>query len=147
MREKALYQAVDRRLPRTIFRQSMTGASLATNGLPDRYYDGLKADLWVEWKQFDHMPRGELVSCAPKLGVKKQPKGHLTQLQEMWLSRRNFVGNNAVVIAGLPNKTAVIMTRPNEWLGGVPIAEAKTIEEIAAWICAFCGDACNQQSR
>jgi hypothetical protein len=117
------------------------------NGTPDSYLDGPRADLWVEFKAFAAMPRSGIVCCAPVPDVKKQPKGHLTPLQSTWLGRRWAHGANAVVVAGLPNKRAVLMTSPSQWLIGVPVEEAITIDEVAKWICEFCGECSSRQSR
>ena len=140
MREKNLYQSVDRKLPTEIHRQSMTGASTSCRGTVDRYYDGPCGDLWVEYKSLDHMPRSGLVG-----GVNASKKGCYTPQQYDWMLRRynNSLslphGPNVVGIVGLPNRTAVIQRTPTEWCEGSPTSAAVTIQEIANWIQERCG--------
>ena len=133
MKEKDLYRAIDKMLPKTIHRQSMTGASTTTNGTPDRYYDGPIGDLWVEYKQLSSMPRSGVA------------KGAYTELQLFWMERRFKNSNrlahdpNIVGIVGLPNRTAVIQRLPTEWREGTPVNTAKSLQEVANWIRVMCG--------
>ena len=133
--EKELYQAVDKLLHVTIHKQSMTGASMAANGTPDRYYDGSKADLWVEYKLLKGIPRDGIV------------RGEYTALQLRWMERRYRVGKNMVGIVGLPNRTAVIQATPLEWGEGSPIVNAMTLKEVACWIESFVGNLRSQAFR
>lgn len=140
MREKLLIQAVNRPLPKTLHHQSMTGASMTMNGIPDRYYDGSKRDGWIEFKQRDSMPRSGLVG-----GVDNKKDGCYRTLQFDWMRRRwsnciaAGVTPNVFGIIGLPNKTAVIQTTPTEWEHGSSISGAVSYKEISAWITAFFG--------
>lgn len=133
MREKDLYRAIDKLLPKTIHRQSMTGAAMTGNGVPDRYYDGPRGDLWVEYKMLTAMPRSGLAV------------GAYTPLQLAWMERRfdkpkNPVhAPNIVGVVGLPNRTAVIQQTPTEWRTGSTINTAKSLKEVAEWIHAMCG--------
>ena len=130
MRERQLIDAVNRGVPRTIHRQSMTGAAMNLNGIPDYYYDGPTGDLWVEYKQLKSMPRSGVVV------------GALTELQIHWLERRyrNSLAHrpNASVVVGLPNRTAVIQRTPTEWRTGTPVTSAVSLKEVSAWIDEFC---------
>jgi hypothetical protein len=130
MRERQVIDAVNKRVPKTIHRQSMTSASLTANGTPDYYYDGPGGDLWVEYKSRSAMPRNGIV--VPEL----------TPLQLAWLERRYNHSlphvANAVVVVGLPNRTAVMMRLPTEWREGKHVRYARPLEEIAAWITGFC---------
>lgn len=125
--EKELYKAVDNRLPVSIHRQSMTGAAMTANGTPDRYYDGTRRDLWVEYKILKGIPRSGIVV------------GDYTKLQLAWLERRHKIGQNAIGIVGLPNRTAVLQCTPIEWREGSPIANAVPLKDVAMWIESFVG--------
>lgn len=135
MKEKDLYRAIDKEIPRSIYRMSMTGAAMTANGVPDRYYDGENSDLWVEYKMLKNIPRSKIVV------------GAYTPLQLHWMERRwnNYQGRphinaaNVVGIVGLPNKTAVIQFTPQEWREGSPIIKAMDIGQVAKWITAYCG--------
>lgn len=138
MLEKALITAVNRRLPKTIHHQSMTGASRSSNGIPDRYYDASKRDLWVEYKMWDAVPRNQRVG-----GVAAGKRGYYSPLQYAWMERRyrNSLPHgrpNVVGIIGLPNRLAVIQTTPAEWREGSPVSLAVPLESVSAWIIEFC---------
>lgn len=133
MREKDLYRYIDKLLPKAMHRQSMTGAAMTGNGVPDRYYDGPLGDLWVEYKMLTSMPRSGVAV------------GAYTPLQLAWMERRYTNSKNrlpvpnVVGIVGLPNRTAVIQTAPTEWRNGSPVSAAKPLDEVARWIHATCG--------
>ena len=134
MLEKQLYQAIDRLVPKTIYRQSMTGAAMTANGIPDRYYDGPGGDLWVEFKQLQSMPRGIV-------------RGAYTELQLRWMSRRwanSAPRHNVIGVIGLPNRTCIVQRTPESWRDGTPAAEAVFIKEVAEWITTFCGGSCDR---
>ncbi len=135
MKEKQLYQAIDKLLSKDIHRQSMTGAAMTANGTPDRYYDGPQGDLWIEYKMLRNIPRDGIVV------------GAYTPLQLRWMERRyahsedSRYNSNMVGIVGLPNRTAVIQFTPQEWREGSPITNAVALKDVAAWIVAFVGGA------
>lgn len=130
MKESQLIAAINRPLV-GVYTHSNTGASMSTNGLPDRYYDGIAGDLWVEYKMLRHMPRSGIVV------------GEYSALQLHWMKRR-FVnsGNvpNVVGIVGLPNKTAVIQRTPSEWEEGSHVDLARPRKEVSIWIQEVCSD-------
>lgn len=132
MKEKQLYTAINKLLPPRFHSQALTGASMHSNGTPDRYYDPEGGnDLWVEFKQLTSMPRSGVVI------------GDYTSLQSNWMERRyrNSLAHgrpNMVGIVGLPNRTAVIQRTPTEWREGTPVTEAITLKEAASWIEEFC---------
>lgn len=128
MRERAVIDGIDRHLPKTVYRQSMTGASIYAGGTPDRYYDGPAADLWAEYKRLEHLPRSKTVV------------GDYSEKQLAWMTRRynNSLnlphGPNVIGVVGLPNRTAVIQRTPTEWREGTPLAQARPFKEIACEI-------------
>lgn len=125
MLEKQLIRAIDKYLPKEIHRQSMTGAAVTGNGIPDRYYDGPLGDLWVEYKQLKTMPRSGVAI------------GAYTELQLHWMERRYRYAQhrlevpNVLGVVGLPNKTAVIQRTPHEWRNGTHINTSMTHKEVA----------------
>jgi len=134
MLEKAHIKAIEKHLPPQLHRQSMTGATAAANGTPDKYYDGWENghhDLWIEYKKIDSIPKSSIVYVAPIPGMKKQPQGRLTVLQLRWLTRRWTVESNAWVIVGLPNKTALLLNSPFDWATGKHASHAMSHAEIA----------------
>lgn len=130
MREKRYIEAVNKRVPKKIHRQSMTSASLTTNGTPDYYYDGPARDLWVEYKRITSMPRDGTA------------KGAYTALQLHWMERRyrNSLahGPNVIGVVGLPNRLVCLQRTPTEWREGTSVDKAMTLVELALWITAFC---------
>lgn len=140
MIESGLITAIHRHIPKTQHSQSMTGASTTHNGTPDRYYDGPRSDLWVEYKMLDAMPRSKLVGF-----VSDSKRGCYSSLQYEWMLRRytNSLnlphGPNQIGIVGLPNRTAVIQTTPTEWREGSSITNAISFREVALWVIAFTG--------
>lgn len=125
--EKNLIQRIVRRLPRDIHSQSMTFGSQSFNGTPDRYFDGTKRDLWVEFKQLKSNPRSGIAV------------GEYSELQLAWLERRWNAGRNAVGMVGTVEGRVCIQTTPEQWRYGSPVTEALTVQEAAKWIEDFCG--------
>jgi hypothetical protein len=128
MLEKAHIQAVNNQLKKLgkLHSQSMTFGSLSMNGTPDRYYDGAKADLWIEFKRLTSMPRSGIV------------RGDFSELQLEWMRRRAKTGNNVWGVVGLPNRTVVIQTMPFQWTMGTPIATAVSHQTLALEIWDYC---------
>lgn len=129
MKERDLYRAIDKRLPDTIHKQSMTGAAMTTNGTPDRYYDDSGSDLWVEYKVLKHFPKSGIVI------------GAFTPIQLHWMERRYRNSKpkpNVAGIVGLPDRTAVIQLTPKEWREGSRVDTAVSLDEVADWIRDFC---------
>lgn len=133
MRERALIDAIHRRLPRSLHRQSMTFGAMTQNGTPDYWYDGTRRDLWVEYKQLRSLPRSGIVQLS-KL---------LTPLQAAWIKRRYATGCNVRVMVGLPGKRAIMVENAET----ASVQEAVTYDEVAKWICDFCGCCCDQAAR
>lgn len=138
MRERQLIDAIHRRLPKSLHRQSLTMGAMTQNGTPDYYYDGPRRDLWIEYKQIDHIPRDKVVVPA------------LTELQKRWLERRWKHGKNAKVVVGLPDKRALRFEYPAQYRGislnGVG-GRSYSYDEVARWILDFCGCSSDQRPR
>lgn len=128
--EKALIKAVHKKLGVGNHHQSMTGATLATNGTPDQYYDlPVVGEIWVEYKMLKSMPRSRIAL------------GAYTPLQLSWLERRYKNSTrlahtpNVLGVVGLPNGTVAVQRTPTEWREGTSITLAITIEEFAKCLC------------
>lgn len=64
-------------------------------GIPDVWYSGSKADLWVEYK-FITLPKKD--DTLIDLTALKNPI--LSPLQQQWLAERHKEGRNVVVVVG-----------------------------------------------
>lgn len=109
MNEHSFTKAVMGKLPKDVHVQSMTMASLTTNGTPDRYLD-FKRDWWVEFK------------FADTYGTKGYDVGKmLSGPQKEWLGRRYEAGKNCCVVVGVPSDRArgFMLHTPDEWLSRV----------------------------
>lgn len=130
MLEKAHIAAILRELKKLgkMHSQSMTFGSKNMNGTPDRYFDGAKRDLWIEFKRLASMPRNGVAI------------GEYSDLQIEWLQRRwtATYGCNAWGIVGLPNKTVCIQSYPATWRLGTSTAEAVSHKTAALLIWEFC---------
>lgn len=134
MKESTLVKWVKDHLPSTLHSQSMTFGSLSMNGTPDRYFDGPKGDLWVEFKQLSAMPRDGLVG-----GVDDKKRGCYSSLQYRWMARRWSRGRNVLGVIGLPDKRVVIQGSPTQWSNKSPISNAVPRQALIETIIDFCG--------
>lgn len=134
MKESTLVKWVKDHLPSTIHSQSMTFGSLSMNGTPDRYFDGPRGDLWVEFKQISAMPRDGLVG-----GVDDKKRGCYSSLQYRWMARRWERGGNVLGVIGLPDKRVVIQDDPSQWLHKSPISDAVPRQALIDLIIQRCG--------
>lgn len=98
-----------------------------TAGIPDAYYSGPVADIWVEYKLISKPPQTTKQSAA------------LSDLQEKWLRGRMEEGRNVAVIVGLGTKNGVILTG-EEMFNPIDLGAAISCKEIADWISAFTCD-------
>jgi hypothetical protein len=94
--EGRFYEAVEKRLrPYGIHCEGM--ANPYRGGTPDRYYEGDRKAIWVEYKWYDKLPvRGFDLTAG------KSPK--LTPLQDAWLERAHDNGVKVYVIVGFPGE-------------------------------------------
>ena len=74
-------------------------------GIPDFWYSGPRADLWVEYK---------FVARVPKAGIKAE----LSVLQTAWLHDRHKEGRNVAVIVGC--KDGGFILRDLAWENTIP---------------------------
>lgn len=90
MRESEYIRTVHTLLPASFYHLKLNLPYTA--GVPDCYYSGSRADLWVEWKYFKTIPR-EVDLCSGKNPV-------LTRLQQDWLACRHAERRKVAVIVG-----------------------------------------------
>lgn len=77
-------------------------------GVPDSYYEGMKQDLWVEYKWVNLPKRDSTIIDL------SNPDKYLSKLQQLWLVRRHELGrNDAIVIAG--HSEGVTIFKNLEW--------------------------------
>jgi hypothetical protein len=72
-----------------------------TAGIPDVWYSGSAADLWVEYKFIEKIP------------VRASILPNLSALQQEWLRSRYEEGRNVMVIVGC--KSGAVIYRDLEW--------------------------------
>lgn len=130
--ETTFYTSVHRHLPSIddLYRVKMSNDYVA--GIPDVWYSGKKADLWVEWKFIKVPVRDDTV--IDLCGGKKPP---LSALQQDWLRCRYEEGRNVCVIVGC-EAGGVVMISPFEWETPIQAVQFRRAlwsrKEIAAWI-------------
>lgn len=116
---------IHKHLPDSIYHMKNNNAYIA--GVPDDWYSGKKADLWVEWKYVDPLP----------VSVPVRVNKLLSALQLDWLTRRHAEGRKVAVIIGC--KTGgVVLTDPKSWNSEILIQDFKGLirsnVDLAAWI-------------
>ena len=117
MHESDYITAVGRLLPTHMLKWKINDNF--TSGVPDAYYSGGKADIWIEYK---------LVRDNPK---KHTPK--LSSLQKVWLRNQYHRGRRVAVIVGVKGGKGVIIEHL-KWEKQCDMTQIKTKREIAAWI-------------
>ena len=100
--ENTFRAGVHKYLPAELHWEKMNNAY--SSGTADNWYDGTKADLWIEWKYLPRVPkRGTIWLCKPDI---KSPG--LSRLQQKWLRDRYVNGRNVCVIAGCPDGGVIL---------------------------------------
>ena len=94
-KEAGYVRSVNKHLPREVYTES--NANPYRGGTPDRYYEGDKDDLRVEFKFYETLPPViDLLRCT----AKTKPK--LSKLQQDWLIRAHRNNRKVAVIVGCP---------------------------------------------
>jgi hypothetical protein len=91
--ENTFIASIHKLLPPTLYR--MKNHNAYNGGIPDVWYSGVKADLWIEYK-FLVLPKRD--STVIDLTAGKDPM--LSALQQAWLRGRRAEGRNVGVIVG-----------------------------------------------
>ena len=98
-------------------------------GVPDHYYSGPKADMWIEYKYFP-TDRTKFDLTRPE----KHPK--LSRLQQHWLNTRYDEGREVWVVVGMPSGGMILFDKA--WMEPVIVEHLYTRKEIAAEILRIC---------
>lgn len=125
--ENTFIASVDRHLPVDIYR--MKNHNQYNGGIPDVWYSGNRADLWVEYK-FIVLPK------RPNTPIKID----LSELQKNWLRCRDAEGRTTAVVVGC-EKGGVIMPKlswDRAWTAFDFSAAIVSRKEIAAVIYNQC---------
>lgn len=121
MHESGFTSTVHKKLPITVYKWKIQATM--TGGIPDAYYSGDRADLWVEYKLLNKLPKKQSTLLIPKLSA----------LQSKWLRDRHNEGRNVAVILG--HKEGSYIFTNLEWEAGIT-QDKLTLsrKELAQWI-------------
>lgn len=121
MHESAFTASIHKKLPKSVYRWKIQATM--TGGIPDCYYSGNKADLWIEYKLIKKLPKRDSTLLIPQL----------SELQKKWLQERHNEGRNVAVILGSLEGCHIF--RYPDWNEGVPKTKLTLNRaEIANWI-------------
>lgn len=114
---------VHKKLPAEVYREKMHNPY--RGGTFDVWYSGSKADLWIEYKWIDRIPkRGRVIP-------------DLSALQMKWGKGRYAEGRHVLVVVGCPGG-AVMFRSPRLWEAGVTAEEFRralvTKPALVAWV-------------
>lgn len=98
--ETKFYQKVNAGIPREVYRLKMSNPY--SNGIPDFWYSGSKADGWVEYKWLPKLSRADV-----------DPRHTLSTLQLLWINGRWREGRLVLVVIGSPQGCAILSN--GEW--------------------------------
>lgn len=137
-KEADYIQAVNKHLPPEIHSEGM--ANPYRGGTPDRYYEGNKAPLWVEYKYLAKLP-----PIIDLLRYTEKTEPMLSKLQQGWLRRAHGNGQPVAVIVGcsetVGGRKGGVIFPGTSW--DKPISRDGFIQlmwtpkEIAAWITTY----------
>ncbi len=110
-----------------IFSFGLSG--VMTGGVPDRYYEGTKRSLWIEFKYL-------------KKDTHKWNPDALSDLQKAWLYRAWTNNQRPHVIVGIGLNYGLIFDTPGLWLNECPAHayadKLISINNIALYITRYC---------
>lgn len=117
MTESSFTKSVHNKLPPGVYKWKISDRF--TSGIPDAYYSGNIADLWIEYKWVNKLPKRIL-----------RPK--CSELQKEWLKARMKEGRNVAVVVGSPQGHVIFLQ--GEWIDGKEPVKVFTTKQIAQWI-------------
>jgi hypothetical protein len=128
MDEHGFIRSVHRHLPK----KGLTVWKINDNyrgGVPDAYYSGPKADIWIEYKYLKQIPKRAGTIIKPSL----RPQ------QLKWLAKEHSFGRQVYCIVG--SKEGGCIFKYPEWVEGIPTKAFNNSiikqNELAAWICSL----------
>mgnify|MGYP000035334240 FL=1 len=121
MHESAFTNTIHKKLPTSVYRWKIQATM--TGGIPDAYYSGDKADIWIEYKLLNKLPKRQSTLLIPKL----------SGLQSKWLKDRYTEGRNVAVILGHLGGSYIFTNL--EWEAGIT-QDKLTLSrgDLAQWI-------------
>lgn len=114
--EAAYTDRVNKKLGRDVYTWSISDRF--TSGIPDHWYSGAGADLWVEYK------------WEPKFRRAVTP--NLSALQRRWLNKRHDQGRNCAVIVGSPAGGLILTNKA--WNEPAAPTNLLSVQGVASWI-------------
>jgi len=111
-------------IPRNVYHMKNNNPYLG--GVPDLWFSGSSADLWVEVKYLPRVPWRDSVV----------PTELLSKLQAQWLERRHREGRQVAVIIGCPDGGVVLpgITWQDEISATRFVARIQSRPALAQWI-------------
>ena len=121
MHESTFTNTIHKKLPTSVYRWKIQATM--TGGIPDAYYSGDKADIWIEYKLLNKLPKRQNTLLIPKL----------SGLQSKWLKDRYTEGRNVAVILGHLGGSYIFTNL--EWEAGIT-QDKLTLSrgDLAQWI-------------
>lgn len=122
--ETTFSNSVRKHIPRDVYHMKNNNSYLS--GVPDLWFSGNSADLWVEVKYLPRVPRRDSVV----------PTELLSKLQAQWLERRHREGRQVAVIIGCPDGGVVLpgITWQDEISATSFVARIQSRPALAQWI-------------
>lgn len=122
--ETTFSNSVRKHIPRNVYNMKNNNSYLS--GVPDLWFSGNSADLWVEVKYLPCVPRRDSVV----------PTELLSKLQAQWLERRHREGRQVAVIIGCPDGGVVLpgITWQDEISATSFVARMQSRPALAQWI-------------
>jgi hypothetical protein len=117
MQESSFTSKIHRLLPNEIYAWKISDRF--HRGIPDAYYSGSAADLWIEYKFYSSLPTRSF-RCK------------LSPHQLRWLNDRHAEGRRTAVVIGDPKQGIIL--EDGEWARPIAPRPALSHAEIAAWI-------------
>jgi len=112
--------SVHKHLPSSIYKCKMNNPYIG--GIPDVWYSGSKADLWVEYK------------FIPRNPTRGTVKFNLSELQKHWLEQRQTEGRNVAIIVGCPAGGVLVSPPTYEVSVSTFNSLLQSRADLAAWI-------------
>lgn len=122
--ETTFSNSVRKHIPRDVYHMKNNNSYLS--GVPDLWFSGNSADLWVEVKYLPRVPWRDSVV----------PTELLSKLQAQWLERRHREGRQVAVIIGCPDGGVVLpgITWQDEISATSFVARIQSRPALAQWI-------------
>ena len=132
--EALFIRSVNKLLPSDIYSEGI--ANPYRGGTPDRYYEGCRSHIWIEYKYARAVPASWRIS------------DHVTSLQKRWITRAQRNNIPVAVIAGFNKGGLVFVGEKIFWDTSLHRADIQKLsiskQDIAAFIIVHCGSEKNK---